>query len=542
MKKLPKSSQLSLESAHVWDDLGGIPPDHWCYAFFKEIYCGLSEEIFAGLYQEAGRAPISPRLCACLTLLQYRFGLSDRQALECAVMRRDWRIALGISAGWEPFSATVLVDFRKRLEGEPIRAGLAAPPDRDGAVQLFNAVLARARALQLLPNTTRVRADATHVVAHVAVLSRVDVVREAMRVVVCSAHDRYQELQANSDFMALYLAHSEERWIGAGNAKSVNEELLTLGLAAQQLLALLGDREAKGKEVLARILQENFCCADGEPLQPLPPDQRPDDRIVTPHDPEARTGKKRGTVWTGDKVHVVETAAEEGPNLIVGVVSTGPRVDDGQALEEIAKQARQALPEVDTVIADAGYASAHNSKQMAAKGIDLVAPPRGDSSTNGVRASEFEINYETLTAICPEGHQSRRGSEKPDEITMRFPGRVCRICRRFGECTTCTQGRTLALHKEHEQLARDRLRAQQPEFKQVYRLRAPIEATFSELTRSAGLRRSRYRGTAGRALHAILACSALNAWRIVRHLSGAKSAPRRARGGPIVLVAAPTGC
>ena len=91
----PKSKpQLSLQSAHIADDAAGIPDDHWCRLFFRYIYCALDESMFADMYQDGGRAPISPVLLTAITILQYLFQVGDRLAVEATIMRRDWRIAL----------------------------------------------------------------------------------------------------------------------------------------------------------------------------------------------------------------------------------------------------------------------------------------------------------------------------------------------------------------------------------------------------------------------------------------------------------------
>ena len=541
MAKPRSEPQLRLDSAAVYDDMGGIPPDHWCYTFYSDVYCAIDEQEFEGLYQEGGRKPISPRRLACLILLQYKAGLSDRQALDSAMMRRDWRIALGIPADWEGFNPTVLVDFRKRLRGEPVREGQPEPEDKDGAQRVFDMVLERARVLGVLPQTTKVRVDASHVLAHVSRLSRVDMVREAIRVVVCDAYRHHPSLRECSEFMELHERYWEERWLGTGNAKQAEEELVSLGLAGRALLDLCGALEVKGKDVLAQILEENFVWAEDTSPEPLPAKDRPQDRIVSPHDPDARSGKKRDMVWTGDKAHVLETAADDAQNLIVGVLCTGPRVEDGQMLPEIMGRAREVLPDVDTIIADSGYASAQNSKRAASDQIELVAPPRPDSSTNGIRASEFEIDCARQVARCPEGKESRVWSEKEDEITIRFSPTDCRACPRREECTKSKQGRTLGLHKEHEQLARDRRRAQEPEFKDLYRRRAAIEGTFSHLVHTAGFRRSRYRSAAGRALHATLSCAALNMWRVVSCVTGRENGPKRAQCGTRMPVGTPVG-
>ena len=70
----------------------------------------------------------------------------------------------------------------------------------------------------------------------------------------------------------------------------------------------------------------------------------------------------------------------------------------------------------------------------------------------------------------------------------------------------------------------------QPEFAELYRLRAGIEATISQLVQRCGLRRSRYRGSRGRELHALLAGAGLNAWRLIACLLDGDGALPQAAG------------
>ena len=147
------TTQLALTSAHNADRAVGIPPNHWCYRFFESIYCSFTNAQFAHLYQDGGRAPISPTLLACITILQYAFKVSDRMAVESTIMRRDWRIALGRDDSWAGFDASVLCNFRKRL----IEHGCEE--------MIFGHVLEQLRSLGLLANRRKVRVDATSLVA-----------------------------------------------------------------------------------------------------------------------------------------------------------------------------------------------------------------------------------------------------------------------------------------------------------------------------------------------------------------------------------------
>jgi len=505
MARPHSNSQLGLRCAHVVDDAAGIPDDHWSRLFFEHIYCSFDDAQFACLYQDGGRYPISPSLLASITILQYTHKVSDRVAVDNTVLRRDWRIALGRDNDWEGFDPSVLCNFRKRLIAHNMQR------------ELFDAVLDKLRQLGLLSKRRRLRVDATHLVADVAVLSLADALREAIRIVVCDLHRLKPTLERRPDFARLLNTYGEETWLG--QSKGSDGELTQLAVDGQALLEICGGRPAKGKEVLAQMLRENFIFPEDGLPQPLEKDQRPEDRILTPHEPDVRAGKKGDHIWTGDKAHFVETADDDQPNFIVDVMPTDPRVEDSTVLEQLAQRARFIVPDAEQLLADGGYASATNTKRAAAAGIDLIAPPRGSNSKGLLPIWQFDIDLKAKTAICPEGHPSCMWSVSKRRLQIRFPKAACDSCARRAECTTSANGRSLNLSPDYDQLLLDRARAATDEFKDLYKKRAPIESTISHLVRDCGLRRSRYRSGPKRALHAIFAATALNVRRLLHWLA-----------------------
>jgi transposase len=495
-----------LECAHISDTDAGIPPQHWSRLFFAHIFCAFSDDQFADLYEEGGRYPISPSLLAAITLLQFIFRVSDREAVENTIMRRDWRIALGLGPDWTGFAPTVLVRFRQRLERS------------QQSHRLLQATVARALDLGLLPHR-RVRMDATHLVADVARLSRADALAEALRLTINALETAHPALAERPDFLRLRELYGEENWVGNGN--SGEPRLRELGRDAQALLAICADYPVPAAAILARMVAENFLEAQpsaAEP-EPRPLEQLPPNRILTPHDPEVKAGRKGDLRWLGDKVHVVETAEPDRPNFIIDMVVTDAHQDDSTLTIELLQRAKFLLPQVNQGLGDTGYASALNTLQAAAMGIDLLTPARPPSHRGRLPASEFALDFVRRTARCPQGQECVYWRVRSKSIEIRFPRQACADCPRRRECTSNKQGRCLHLSKNYEQLQADRARMAQPEFAELYRLRAGIEATISQLVQRCGLRRSRYRGRPGRELHALLAGAGLNAWRLIACLA-----------------------
>ena len=124
---------------------------------------------FADLHPERGRPACPPWRLALVTLLQFREGLSDRQAAEAVRARIDWKYLLDLELGDAGFDFSLLCDFRSRL--------LAGSAEE----RLLERVLEAYRAHGLLKARGRQRTDSTHVLAAVRKLNRLELLGETLR-------------------------------------------------------------------------------------------------------------------------------------------------------------------------------------------------------------------------------------------------------------------------------------------------------------------------------------------------------------------------
>ena len=70
---------------------------------------------FADLYPTLGQPADAPCRLALVTLMQFREGLSDRQAAEAVRSRIDWQYWLALELADAGFDFSVLCEFRARL-------------------------------------------------------------------------------------------------------------------------------------------------------------------------------------------------------------------------------------------------------------------------------------------------------------------------------------------------------------------------------------------------------------------------------------------
>jgi transposase len=124
---------------------------------------------FADLYPALGQPAYAPWRLALVTPLQFREGLSGRQAADAVRGRIDWKYLLALELGDPGFDRSVLCEFRGRLL-------------RHGATErLLARVLGAAREAGLLSRRGRQRTDSTHVLAAIRALSRLELVAETLR-------------------------------------------------------------------------------------------------------------------------------------------------------------------------------------------------------------------------------------------------------------------------------------------------------------------------------------------------------------------------
>jgi transposase len=465
----------------------------------------------------------SPGRLAMITIFQFAEGLSDRAAADAVRSRIDWKYALGLELTDPGFDASVLVEFRMRLNAN------------DQARLLFDKLLERLREAKLVKAKGRQRTDSTRVLASVHDYNRLECVWEAMRWALDSLAQVVPQWVRGEAPIAWYERY-ERRPEGFRYTEKEKLALLEqIGADGHQLLEAIyradnmGLHQLPAIESLRRIWIQQFYIEDGRvhfrQNKNHPPSRA---MIYSPYDLDARLGVKRETAWQGYKVHLTETIDPEGPQLITDVQTDLAPATDKEALPKIEESLaeKELLPEQHLV--DAGYVTAgHLADSRRKYGIDLLGPVVEDPSWqakagNGFAVSDFKIDWENKRAVCPEGKVSHRWQLARADYGMEivyidFLKKDCSVCPSMSDCTKAkTQRRTITVNARpyHEALQKARARQQTPEFKKQYQSRAGIEGTISQAVRVARLRNARYRGLIKIRLQHYATAAAINILRL----------------------------
>jgi transposase len=483
---------------------------------------------FADLYPALGQPAYTPWRLALVTLMQFREGLSDRQAAEAVRGRID-----------------VLCEFRGRLL------------QHKATERLLERVLGVARDGGLLKARGRQRTDSTHVLAAIRTLNRLELVGETLRAalnaIAVAAPDWLRGI-APLDWHERYDRRVEDMRLPESGPKR-DAYFVQVGADGFLLLDMLDGAGAPpdaaalpAVAVLRRVWARHFerdedkdgGAGGGVQLRAVQ-GRGPGDRLESPYDTEARFRTKSDMTWTGYMAHVTETCDAGQPRLVVHADTTAANVHEATRTEPIhTALANKGLAPAEHLV-DAAYISAgHLVDARERFGIELIGPPREDMSwqtrtEDAFGIADFAINWEHQRVQCPEGHMSARWGEYADKTRERYirvgfsPG-DCDVCPSKARCTkTEGRGRQLTLHTraEHEALLAARARLEDKAGRELYAQRQGVESAIAQAACAFGLRQARYRGLAKTHLQNVATAAAINLDRLGAWLAKRPLAPTR---------------
>ena len=508
------------------------------YMQMRDLFGSLyRDDVFADVYPVDGQPAVRPWRLALVTVMQFAENLSDRQAAEAVRDRIAWKYALSLELTDTGFDFSVLSEFRQRLLGH------------EAGERLLTEVLEQFKARGLVKARGQQRTDATHVLAAVRDLSRLENVgqtlRHALNELARVAPD-WLQAWAPVEWYDQYGPRFDLYRLPKGEAarRALAEQIGQDGFRLLKAIAGASDQPQLGRltavQTLRQVWLQQYWCDQGRVRQrevnQMPPVGA---WLRSPFDREARYGAKRTTEWVGYKAHLTETCDEASPRLITHVETRVAAEPDSAVtttvLDDLA--ALDLLPA--THLVDAGYVeAAHLVASQSAHQVELLGPAPQDQSwqarsEGGLTQAQFVLDWDAQRVTCPSGQSSlswerNRSAHGQPLIRVGFAPAVCQACHLRRQCTRgAARQLTLLPQALHSALLTARQRETTLAFKTRYRQRAGVEGTLSQAVRVAGLRRSRYVGLAKTHLQNLVIATALNVIRAVAWLNNVPLAPTR---------------
>ena len=474
-----------------------------------------SDDDLAMMYcLDNGRPSIPPSLMAGVTLLQFFDDVSDAEAVDKMKFDRRWQVALNLPLDYPGFDASCLTYFRKRLivNGQERYA--------------FNRFLAVGREAGFLPDRVTLLTDTTHVKGAGAVQDTYTLLRKGLRKLLKAAGfhvpGKRQGLSPQTRVLVeRYVDQDGKADIDWADPRQRLSQLQVLVADVEAVLELAAE-ESDNDEVrylgwlLTKILGDDVV-TDEEGQSQIGQGTAPG-RIISITEPEMRHGRKsKAQRFDGFKV-VVST--EQSSELILDIAdATASGSDGAHLMPTIERTEAEAKVTVERVIGDGAYGSGKNRAACGERDepIDLVSPLARPSDPE-VHKSAFQIDLETQTATCPQGHTvaGKPGPKEDGRPTWRFtcPRADCEACSLFKRCVRSKQmGRTVRAGPYEAYLQEAQTRQQTDKFDTDYRLRPAVERKIGELVMH-GLRNTRYVGESKRQFQRLWLGAAVNLKRL----------------------------
>jgi hypothetical protein len=484
----------------------------WAHLFKAEIFPILCtcEDHYALLYGRTGRPNFSVARILGLILLQEMNNLSDQEALDAFGFDIRWRYALDASEEDAYLSRRSLVEFRRRLVA------------KDSEMTLVRGVferISKAAIEKLGLSTSEQRLDSTHIISNIRTRGRLDLFSNTMSLFIKTLdQDRFSLLPQP---IQEWYASEPEGWFGLGQAQH-KEKLDQLASYLQKLIEIFAsDDEIKSSEpyqLLVRLFQEQ-CEVQASKSNTY------DKKIVlkkktegetlqSAYDPDASYGHR----GSGYSAHITETCNNaDKPEIITDYEVHGAfRSDVGKVLDIVERLESVGL-KPGILYADGGYPSVPSAFKVIEKEIDFMTPVNRSRLAEDVMGRDrFTFDANGFVIRCPEGQRpidhrilSANNTTNRSQHAI-FDGNTCRACKVLDQCPVrapnhrdrgCGVRETVGdfrLEVTPQLRLRDQMysRQQTTEWKERYKIRAGIEATFSELKRAHGMGRLRVRRAA----------------------------------------------
>jgi len=515
------------KTLHIFDSFAFLGPKRkklmdtsWAKLFRDEILPVLPVgKIFKNYHWAMGRPTKELYAMLGAMILQQMHDLTDEETIHQFAFNIEWHYALGITdeSDTESYLCPKTLWTMRHLLTEQNLYGVLFESVTDQLAKVFSV------------DTSKQRCDSVHLFSNMRHLGRIGLFCRTIKKFLINLKRHHKDLfeALGKELTDRYLSKQGEAVFSMVKPSESFRTLETLGADLFFLIEQFKENEPitgmSSYQLLVRLLKEQCHVEqDGQTQGPRvwikANKEVASDSLQNPSDPEASYDGHKGQ---GYQMQVSETySQEEGKktlSLITDVITEPAHKSDTEALIPLieATQKRGLGPE--QALVDALYGSDENCEKAKALGVEVVSPVMGKPQGNRFTLAEFALNEESMVTACAQGHAPIKVKHKKGKYTAVFGAQTCAGCPRLKDCPVKCRRKGYYLHYNDKalRLAKRRAYEKTPAFQDLYRFRAGIEGTMSQLDRKTGLKHLRVRGLAAVSFCAALKAAGINILRAV---------------------------
>jgi len=411
----------------------------WAGTFYREVFCRIDEERFAGLYSAEPSRPNTPvNVLIGLEILKSGFGWSDEELYDHFLFDVQVRYAVGqrdLTSG--DFELRTMYHFRQRLAGHMQETG------ENLLDEVFKQVTDEQLAVLKL-KTGHQRMDSTQIASNIRQASRLHLLVEVVQRVGRMLSE--EERAKYGAELASYCEGTAGQFCYRVKGAAIDEHLAALGRLMYRLVVELGVgyRERAVYQMLCRVFAEHFA-VEGVEADTVVRVKRGRELSATalqsPDDWEATYREKGGVGYRGYVANVSETCAPENPVQLITLVQVAPNAtDDEQMLVEAVPELK-VRTQVEVLETDGGFTGPEAEEVLREQAVVQVPSGirggRPSADRLGWAEYTWELDGEGLPTkvTCPGGQTAEvRPARQKKRYQADFALSHCELCPLLNRC------------------------------------------------------------------------------------------------------------
>jgi len=505
-RSITKKREFSEFSKLVYEKL--VPEDHFFYKVNKLVDFSFVNDLCKDLYsKDMGRPAYPPEQIFRGAITQFYFDLSDRKIEQEITYNIVAKWFIGLEVEDKSFDHTTISKFRTML-------------GKKSFDKIFYKILDEIKQAGCISEDDILLADATHIIADVAVPTVSELIRQGSRKVLDTLKKIDPEIENKVKLETIYqkiMSRNESKkqlMLIIKDAKVLMAEAelkLSDSSVSQELKTELRD----SVDLLCKLLRENVkeIQKEGSATFVI---ERQIDKTASIVDQDARNGvKSAGEGFCGYKANVNITQ----DMFILNAQLEKGNSDESHALIPMIDQNEKHGFRTNKAIGDGKYGTYSNLEECKKRGIQLVTSPRwarGSGGKEKFAPEDFIYDEKNNSLICPAGIMAIASRKNLEYRKFYFRKETCMNCPINEKCLQKLAGRIVQISKYH-QLNKELKEYRETEaYKKDKCMREKVEAKFGEMKNLHGLRRARYRGLKKVAIQLSLISMVVNLKRFVK--------------------------